>query len=382
VEHVILQIERELERKGISKFYLARMLNVTSACINEYFRGTRRFKFQDFLQIIRLLFDEQTHQHRLIEEYCLSTESTEAIREAMEWAANNGFYELLSRLINIYPSHFSELYSLLLKRNQSQLSPVQFYHESEMIKFKIGNEIKVPEIKVFVGILLMYSFLDLHSYSSILPIANHTLHQTEQIMNHYIRESYVMRIKEILTIHYMKQLKLENAIKIAKEVINLANFEQFPLSVNFMLYLLAEMHVYSDYRKSTYYIEKAIEHFARLGLSENLKNRKQMLLAMHDFIKITNGVQQNLYLLGEVEQAYYLSVQPHQEAKERALYILEGVANKKGKLSPFELYVKALAANDLYLMKFSEEEFLRSGDLFHAQLPKRTFRKLSMRNVP
>jgi hypothetical protein len=382
VEHVILRIERELERKGISKFYLAQMLNVTPACINECFRGTRKFKFRDFSQIIRFLFDEQTHQHRLIEEYCLRTESTEDIREAMEWAANNGFYELLSHLIDIYPSHFSELYSLLLKRNQRQLSPVQFYHELEMIKFKIGNETKMPETQIFAGILSMYSFLDLNSYSLILPLANCTLHQTGQIMNHYIRESYTLRIKEILVIHYMKQMKLEKAVAVAREIINLENFEQFPLSVNFMLCLLAEIHVYSDYHKSIYYIEKAIEHFSRLGLSESLLNYKQTLLAMHDFIKITNGVLQNLYLQRETEQAYYLSVQPYQEAKERALYILEEIANKKGKLSPFELYVKALAADDLYLMKFAEEEFLRSGDLFHAQLPKKTFRNLSIRNVP
>ncbi|RAK19147.1 hypothetical protein B0I26_10764 [Anoxybacillus vitaminiphilus] len=319
MKYVISQIEQELERKEISKFYLARMLNLTVACINECFRGTRKFHFRDFLRIVHLLFDDKRQQHRLIAEYCLSSENKEDVREAMEWASNNGFYELLFRLIDIYPSNFSDLYSLLLKRNQGQLSPIQFYNELEMIKFKMGKEIEIPETQVLIKILSMYSFLDLHSYSLILPIADHALNLSKQIMNYYIRESYMMRIKEIMAIHYMKQLQLENAVRIAREIINISNFDNFPLSVNFMLCLLAEMYVYSDYHKSIYYIEKAIEHFNRLELSENFMNRKHMLLAVHDFIKITNGVYQNLYLLGETEQAYYLSVQPDKESKERAL---------------------------------------------------------------
>ncbi|QPA32602.1 AimR family lysis-lysogeny pheromone receptor [Thermaerobacillus caldiproteolyticus] len=376
---IISQIRQELGRKEISPSYLAKMLNVSLTCINEFFNGTRQLNFSDFLQIINLLFDKD-NQQPLILDYCLSTESKEDIREAMEWASNNCFYELLSDLIDIYPSKFSDLYSLLLKRNKNELSPIQLYNELEMIKFKMGNETEIPEVQVLVRIASLYSFLSLKSYGLILPLAQDALNQAESITNRYIRESYVIRIKEVMAIYYMKQLQLEEAIKVARGIINLSNFEKFPLTVNSMLCLLAEIYVYSDYCKSIYYIEKAIEHFKELGMSEKFKNRENMLYATHDFIKITNGMYKNLYLTDKAEEAHYLSRQRDESSKERALYLLEKIAKERGKLSPFQIYYKALALGDVQLMRFAEEEFLKAGDLFYAQLPRRYLVKDSSEN--
>jgi hypothetical protein len=96
-----------------------------------------------------------------------------------------------------------------------------------------------------------------------------------------------------------------------------------------------------------------------------------MLYATHDFIKITNGMYKNLYLTDKAEEAHYLSSQPDESSKERALYLLEEIAKERGKLSPFQIYYKALALGDMQLMRFAEKEFLKNGDLFYAQLPRR-----------
>jgi hypothetical protein len=338
--------------------------------IHEYVPENQSMHFHHFLSMSCLLFDTD-HQSSFIIDYCLNNKNDEAVREAIEWAANNGLYELVSSLAELYPSCFSDLYLLCLKKKNAEISPVQLYNELEKMKFRLGKEAEVPEVLVLVKIMSLYSFLSLHSYGLILPVAAEAFNEAEFIKNSYIKESYMIRIKEIMAIYYTKQSHLQDAISIAQETINLENFRKFPFFVNSMLHLLAEIYVYDDYNKSIYYIEKAIEHFKEIGSSERFLDYEHALYATHDFIKITNGMHQNLYLTDKAEKAHYLARQPDAFSKERALYLLEEIAKENGKLSPFHLCYKALALGDLRLMKFAETEFLKNGELFHVRLPRR-----------
>lgn len=354
--------ERAKDRKLTYK-RLAPYLGVSQSQVYNYFSSNYRISFTKFVKLSSILFNEQEVES-LIDEYIQEPQKAEHIREAAEWANNNGKTKLLSKILRLHQSDpIMKLYQLLQKRSKQIIDPQSFYLDLENAGEWLNG---TTEESVFRRICSLYAFADLRSYNMIPFNAAATMQAIGEIQNEYLRESYTSRVYESLAYSELKRNNLAEAEKIARMVIVEDRFDPFLLSRNYMLNLLSEIYVFSDYEASIAFSEAAINHFYLNRLEGNRK-RRGILEATHDFVKIHHNEFSKLYLSDTAEQAHYFA---KTKESQKALVILEKLKEERGQLSPHQMYYKALATKKSEDMNSALEEFIKQGDTFYSLLPK------------
>jgi predicted transcriptional regulator len=364
---LMLKIEEDMKKRGIKKKDIALHLRVTSSAVTQYFKVEVPI---DFIKFIKLLyFVYRSYPRELLLEY-LSSNEIEIENIMLEWLVMNGKWDLLEELIKKGQDkkEFTLIYDIMLKRNRRQISPAEFLSEIEKIKFNYNGK-EETENKILVNICSLYSYVDLHVYPLIPAVSELTLQQINMMDESYLKEAYEIRVKEIMVLSYMKRNKLKEAESIANEILCEDTLSKFPLQYNSVLCFLSEIYVFRDYVKSMYYINMALDMLKDEVLKGFVK-REEALKATHDFIKIVNNDFTGLYLNDLAEKAHFLAMQDS-TSKEEALKILEKIEEENSGLTNFQLYYKALAQENISLMELAKDSFLKSGDLFYAQLPKR-----------
>jgi predicted transcriptional regulator len=365
---LMLKIEEDMKKRGIKKKDIALHLGVTSSAVTQYFKVEVPI---DFIKFIKLLyFVYRSYPRELLLEYFSSNE-IEIENIMLEWLVMNGKWDLLEELIKKGQDkkEFTLIYDIMLKRNRRQISPTEFLSEIEKIKFNYNGK-EETENKILVNICSLYSYVDLHVYPLIPAVSELTLQQINMMDESYLKEAYEIRVKEIMVLSYMKRNKLKEAESIANEILCEDTLSKFPLQYNSVLCFLSEIYVFRDYVKSMYYINMALDMLKDEVLKGFVK-REEALKATHDFIKIVNNDFTGLYLNDLAEKAHFLAMQDDSTSKEEALKILEKIEEENSGLTNFQLYYKALAQENISLMELAKDSFLKSGDLFYAQLPKR-----------
>lgn len=371
---LMLKIEEDMKKRGIKKKDVATNLGVTPSAVTQYFKVEVPIDFIKFTKLLYLVYG--FYPENLLFEYL---NSVELKKEMLEWLAMHGKWNLLQQVIDKEKENhgrekrFVRIYELLLRRSKKQITPLDFLTEVEKIKFHYTGKEEI-ESKILINIWSLYSYIDLHVYSLIPAIAELTLQQVQYVDNSYLREAYEIRIKEIMVFSYMKRNQLKEAESMAEDILREENINKFPLQYNSALCMMSEMYVFRDFSKSLYYIQKALSMLDNEMFKGFIK-RAEGLKATHDFIRIVNKDFRSLYLNDPAEKAHYLAAQNNSDCKKEALEILNRLEKENNGLSNFQLYYKALAREDIALMELARDSFLKSGDLFYAELPKRYMKK-------
>lgn len=370
MKRLMNRIKSDIEKQNITNKEIAKALGVSEALISNYFNLRNRISFVKFLDLINFVYGEEPEH--IIKEFCLKTEKLENDREALEWCSLNSKGELVEIMINKVKNQdnktqrtFALLYELLVDRYKCSLSPEEFLIRLEEIKMS-GNVRQ--EAGVFINILSMYGHFDFKSSQVIKFYAKLAMTGLEKIANTFIKESYKIRINEMLAISSMKQQELEKSKQLCQLIITQQNEMRYPVIVNSIYCLLSELYVFSDYDKSLFYINKALLMTEKVNM-KLYKRRRKDLEATHDFIKITNNDFSSLYLTDKAEQAHYFAKRGTVESRKTALRLLDELEHENGRLSLFQQYYKALALQDMELMRRTYEDFLRQGETYYAQLP-------------
>lgn len=368
IKKLLATIDSELEKRGITKGEAAKRIGVSGGTLSNYFKRKHKIGYLTFIELTKAAYGK--YNHELIRKFAEHAKAKVDI-EAMEWAYANFDTSVLEILIrkdkeNSKENIITKLYELRLKRIKGDIDSESFFEEVEDLRYEFKH--LEHEALVLLGICTVYNLVDTAAYNAVQPKARNLLKQIQRLENSYLKKAYSMRIKLALSLSAIRSGDLHTAEVFAKEVTTIETYNMFPLYYNNALIYLSEIYLFRDFEKSVKYIKEAVKMMDEGLIDENPK-RKSSIKATYDFIHLYNNHFQGLYLEDPAERAHYYAKQKNSEEKRKAVDILNDLFNKKGKLSNFQMYYKALALNDLRLMMLTKDCFYRSGDFHYVKLP-------------
>ncbi|MDN3365404.1 AimR family lysis-lysogeny pheromone receptor [Priestia megaterium] len=380
ITKILTIIDNEIDKSGMTKGKVAELLNVSGATISNLFnRKYNKIGYMKFIELTRIVFGKYHHEY--IERFCLEYKGKLEV-EALEWAFANGNIKVLNSLIShqkqkkTYPLVI-EVYELQVKRMSIGMKPSEFYEEYQKIKFGSKNvkskkhEVKTMDFEtaILLEIFSMYALVDSKAYQAIRPISQSLLVQIQDIESEYLRIAYTKRVELALIFASIKSNDLRTAEEAAKQLITKEVYKMFPIHYNHALIYLTEIHIFDSYEKSSFYIKEAVKMVEDGFLDENDRQKKNVK-STYDFVHIFhNETREKLYLEDPAECAHILA-KGNLDEKKQALDILDKLLIKKGELSNFQSYYKALAEENLKLMEMVKDKFYISGDFHYVKLPK------------
>lgn len=387
MENIIRKIRNEMISRDITQRDVAKVLEVSSSMVTQYFQGKSPLDFEKFLKIVHLVF--RKNYEDLILEFCKYTKDKMSIREALEWSLHRWCPELSKSIYEEERKNetsVSKLYLLLLQSRNGEINPEKFFasiqrfrlnkklntllndEENENKKDTKKDQVEVDETaQVFViySLCLMYHYCHKQRYNMIPGVAELTFVYLEKIKSGFLRKAHTLSIKEMLAVTYLYSKNEKSAEPILKEMGEPEVKEYFPLMYLSKLALISEFNMFTDYNKSIKAIKRALDQLKEWNLNDYVR-RRMHLESIHDFVKITNGNLEGLYLTDPDQTLHYLSVKRYPVAEE----IFEKL-EKRGKLTSLQQYCKALYFNDILLMRKSEVQFVQENNIHLWTLPRR-----------
>jgi transcriptional regulator with XRE-family HTH domain len=370
---IFIKLNNICENKNISITTLAEKLGLSVASVSNYFGGEQQMKFIKFVQLLDILIEDYKNKIDLIFRFCKDTPTLENDRVAIEWASNYSEFELQEYLItkmaaNATNKTHAEPHKHLLKRNKKQISKQDFFDVVSNINKKSN---KRPETEVLREISYIYSLWDLGVYNINLMIAlaekaKGKIIEINSEDSQYIRDSYLIKINEMLANIHLKNNDVEKAREFAHGILSMDNREMFPSPLISTYRILAESYLLENPKTAIEYIDKSVDLLSK-GSVELNNLKKEGIRSTSDFIRIYNRVYTNLYLDDKSERAHY-----HASKGEgsKAVGLLNEIEKEQGCLTPHQLYYKALALNSKTILKQSEKEFYGKNDFYYAQIPE------------
>lgn len=365
-------IDQELKKKEILRKDVAKRLGVSNGTVSNIFKQEHKISHMTFIELTRIAYG--TYRHDFIKAFCQETHFKVKV-EAMEWAYSNSDMDVLSILIDkdreqekcYNDTSITDVYELQLQRLKGEIDKEDFYIKCEKMKFHFKN--MTVEKLILLKICSIYYLIDDRKYSAVWPQAKSLLLQVEDVENPYLRVAFSIRLKIALLYTGLRAKKYVECVDIGEGLLKEDCFlDIFPMYYNNVLVCLSEVYALSDYDKSISYLDEAMRMVDE-GFFENNNGWSYRIKSTYDFVNIHHnkfGVKLHLDALDE-KAHYYAKGTP--DDKKKALEILDLIVEEDGELDEFGLYYKALASDDLNLMKKCLETFYIAGDLHYANLP-------------
>jgi hypothetical protein len=359
---IVAMIEEAIDTSGtkITWKEIANAAGITNSALSHFKSGTE-LKFPHLLKIAKFIFEG--NYMAKFKEWCLNLNQPANIRYALEYLAVNRQIEELEELIvkvnNKYSSKdltdWAKGYSILamyLKGNEPcvVLNQLRLYTP------------KTSEMKVLALITEIWCRNKMREYSTMNSLVSGLDLTINEIKDDYIKESYELRVKEILAyVHLYKFNNKEIARKYAEEIISRDFSPTFNANA---AYLLGMSYLFDNYDKCLGNIMK------HRGLLIESERRAEIAIIDNNDLPFINNIWKKHSKQPETSD---ISEKAHFEAlygdKKLALKLIDDAIEKDG-LSGFKLYYKALATNDKSLFMQSLIFFInRKGDKFYANLP-------------
>lgn len=372
MQTVLGKIQDDLFAKGITNKTLAKYLSVSPSGVSDFFKGKREMSFSYFSKTLILLYDEEHEKRRgFIHHYLSVARKHESLREALEYAAIRGEFEMLKHIFlkelestNATNREWAAMYELFYKRNAERIDGKQFL---ELVEEK-RKKVKSLEMQVMSDILLCYALHDIGNYRLLKNYISAADLKIEKIKNKFIQNCFRIRVKEWLcVINLLSGNLIETRNKCEDLLFICREDPQYALQRANAYCNLGESYIFEDYNLSKKYLEKSL---MCLGDTFNpgLKVKRQLIEYTLMFLKIHHNKDvENIDVEIHPAEKAYLCIK--QGDKKSAIEILEGLEKSKG-LSAFQLCYMGLAKGDLNLIKKSLELFEEIGNVFYAKLPK------------
>jgi len=371
------KIKEAAELEGIDNIKIAEHIGVTSSSITYYFDGSIHINFNKFIKMVHLIY--KSGYDNLIIEYCrycdrFPKRKPQSVREALDWSLgrfNSELTQYLLELEKIYSPKTYEIYNLLFMSRERKITPDEFFEAVHHLPYNLKGIKKkdLPQIKVLIDLCRMYYYDYTKNYRSIFSLSKLTFKEIEKVSSEFLKYSYTLCVKEMLTVYYLKYNKLKECNDIVQEMVSDEVRNLFPLSYFYGLSKLAEMHMFTNYKHSLHYIQEAISEMKRLGF-EDYKRKYEHFKSNHDLIKLLNFDFENLYLNDIDQRLYYLSLQNDAKSKKEAQNIINKLESED-ELDEFQTCYKAILNKDIRLMIRAEEMFMESCDFYYVNIPRK-----------
>ncbi|PEU05244.1 hypothetical protein CN527_02255 [Bacillus cereus] len=290
---------------------------------------------------------------------------------------DHGELDLLNNLViqemqsdNKENREWAVMYDLICKRYMGISKGEQLL--IELNQKKKCMKLKSVELEILSEVIEMLSAYDQGNFKLMVNKSNMLMDKLNDITDPYLRDSFYYKIKECAIHGYLTACELENLRDIGGDIIkDISISKNFPVVEATVYGVLGESYMFCEngYDKALFYLKKALNIFEK-GSNKQMQMRRTMILNTIEFLKIHHKVDlENVHPLHPAEQAY-LEIQ--KENNDLAIEILLKLKEQNGELTAFQIYYLGLAKNDRNLLLQSLDKFERLGNIFYAQLPKKS----------
>ncbi|HDR7797795.1 TPA: hypothetical protein QCY03_001544 [Bacillus tropicus] len=383
-------MQENLKSNGYTNRKLATRFKVTHTTVNTYFNKQGKFDFMHLVDALRLYKPKDVDfRRKCIKEY-IPTMSHKNLKLALEVLDMFGEYELQDAVIQQITSfkigkdekikkghsktvrvnlNLIPLYKTLRERSENKISPKIYFEQVE--KMRKSQKYTDNELVIISVLNTIYSYFDLGNYKMVNEHIQQLLPDILQIKCHTLRDSLLLRIKEMQIFVTLHENNLEESRELCFEIINdLANCY---ISTKAVAYCkIGESYVFSDYQKAKEYMEQSLSIIGN-PVNKKLKVRREKVLNTLLFLRIHHKKELHTINLEDLDEAEKAFLYVRLGENEKAIKVLQSLKNRNGYLSSFQLYYMGLAVGGDEGKKYLEmsiESFSKSGDFFYINLPK------------
>lgn len=380
---LLQEINVDKKKKKITNEQLADILNVSKGFISQIFSGTSRITFIDFIEMIRYIYQDEERERHLTFEFCAATSKPLNLCVAMEFASIQREYDLLNFLVQKGLNHHNAMvkecatfYDYLYRRTRGKLIGKELW--SAILKEK--KKPSFVEIKTLHSLTLMYSFVDMREYNSLLkisPVESHDEDKEKQrrINNEYITRAYDIRIKELQIIAHLMNNNVPIIRKLALECISPELVKDFPAFTASIYHYLGQSFLHEDVNKAIEWVEKAIKLLESHKTEKFERNIKEFNKTL-DFIKIEAEIDLHTIVPRSMAEMAHLYIRLGRE-QEAVKILNQRLAESKDESSfPYIYYYLGLATHNKEFLEKSIILFEQHGNRFYAELPKKFLKGL------
>ncbi|OVE34813.1 hypothetical protein CCZ20_24490 [Priestia aryabhattai] len=379
MSELMKKIREYAKTLGIDNVNIAAHIGTTPTSITYYFDGTNHMNFSKFIRMVHYIY-KSDYDDLIIEycEYCSDfpkVKKAQAVREALDWSMGRWNSELTQYLLDLekeYNTKTHEIYNLLFLSREGKLTADEFFEQVHYLPYNlktIANQ-KDPVIQVLIDLCNMYYHHYRKDYEGIYYLSKFTFKKIAKIKSEFLRYSYTICVNEMLTIYYIHCNKMGPCREAADFLIQNDVKALFPLTYLYGLNVISQIHVFTDYKTSLYYIERTIDEMERMRFS-HYKRKYEGFKAQRDFTKIINEDYEGLYLEDEKERLHYLAMLGDDKSKEEANEIIQDILNRGEELDEFHTCYQAILNKDIDLMFRSEEMFMVKKDFYYVKLARK-----------
>ncbi|MED2629702.1 AimR family lysis-lysogeny pheromone receptor, partial [Bacillus thuringiensis] len=381
-----------LKSNGYTNRKLATRFKVTHTTVNSYFKKQGKFDFMHLVDALKLYKPKNVDFRRECIKECIPTLSHKNLKLALEVLDMFGEYDLQDLVIQRIMSfktnknkseeekkkgnsktvrinlNLVPLYKTLRERSENTTTPKSFFEKVD--KMRKNQKYSDNELVIISVLNTIYSFFDLGNYKMVNEHIQQLLPDILGIKCHTLRDSLLLRIKEMEVFVALHENNLDESRELCFEIIN--DQSNCYVSTKAVAYCkIGESYVFSDYQNAKEYMEKSL-NIIGVPVNKKLEVRREKVLNTLLFLRIYH--EKDLHTinpenLDDAEKAFlYVKLGENQ----KAIKILQALQNTNGYLSSFQLYYMGLAVGGEEGKKYLEmsiESFSKSGDYFYIFLP-------------
>ncbi|ASI83578.1 Prophage helix-turn-helix protein [Bacillus cereus] len=382
-----------LKSNGYTNRKLATRFKVTHTTVNSYFKKQGKFDFMHLVDALKLYKPKNVDFRRECIKECIPTLSHKNLKLALEVLDMFGEYDLQDLVIQRIMSfktnknkseeekkkgnsktvrinlNLVPLYKTLRERSENTTTPKRFFEKVD--KMRKNQKYSDKELVIISVLNTIYSFFDLGNYKMVNEHIQQLLPDILGIKCHTLRDSLLLRIKEMEVFVALHENNLDESRELCFEIIN--DQSNCYVSTKAVAYCkIGESYVFSNYQNAKEYMEKSL-NIIGVPVNKKLEVRREKVLNTLLFLRIYH--EKDLHTinpenLDDAEKAFlYVKLGENQ----KAIKILQALQNTNGYLSSFQLYYMGLAVGGEEGKKYLEmsiESFSKSGDYFYIFLPK------------
>lgn len=356
-------MQESLKSSGYTNRKLATRFKVTHTTVNGYFNKKAKFDFMHFVDALRLYKPKDIKFRRGCIKECIPTLSHKNLKLALEVLDMFGEYELQDMIIqqiNKYKSSQTEnekekkksisktvrinlnlvpLYQTLRERSENTISPKMFFERVDRMR---KNQRYTDNELVIISILnTIYSFFDLGNYKMVNEYIQQLLPDITKIKCHTLRDSFLLRIKEMEIFITLHENKLGESRQLCFDLIN--DEGNCYVSTKAVAYCkIGESYVFSDYQKAKEYMEKSLKVIGN-PVNKKLEIRREKVLNTMLFLRIYHKKDLHTINFEDLDEAERAFLYVRLGENEKAIEILQTLKSNNGYFSSFQLYYMGLA---------------------------------------
>ncbi|ALZ61914.1 AimR family lysis-lysogeny pheromone receptor [Bacillus cereus] len=384
-------MQESLKSNGYTNRKLAKRFNVTHTTVNSYFNKPGKFDFMHLVDALKLYKPKDINFRRECIKECIPTLSHKNLKLALEVLDMFGEYELQDAVIKKIISfntnkdekekkkgnsktvrinlNLVPLYKTLRERSEKTITPRMFFEKVD--KMRKSQKYTDNEPVIISVLNTIYSFFDLGNYKMVNEYIQQLLPDIMKIKCHTLRNSLLLRIKEMKIFVTLHENNLDESRELCFEVIN--DQTNCYVSTKAVAYCkIGESYLFSDYQKAKDYMKKSLDVIGD-PVNKKLKVRREKVLNTLLFLRIYHQIDLHTINLEELDEAEKAFLYVRLGENEKAIEVLRNLQMKNGYLSSFQLYYMGLAIGGQEGKKYLEmsiESFSKSGDFFYIILPK------------